>query len=90
MPMFRKSTTLPRRTRSIQFGRQVGPKTQKSARVLDVADAYRVRQERAVWSAGEIRRSGVLGDPVAANRSEGGDDQRECSDPRLVAGHTPV
>ena len=134
MPMFRKSTTLPRRTRSIQFeappamkkdkselrrsrvlpsegqpeqchqrdpcrdredgisrdGRQVGAKTQKTASILDVADADRVRQERAVRSAGEIRRSGVLGDPVAANRSEGGDDQKECSGPGHVAGHTPV
>src|SRR6266568_2096995 len=62
-------------------GRQVGPKTQKSASIFGVANAYRVRQERAVRSAGEIRRSGVLGDPVAANRSEGGDDQKECSGP---------
>ena len=58
-------------------GRQVGPKTQKPANILDVADAYRVRQERPIRSAGEIRRSGVLGYPVSTGlfrgrrRSEG-------------------
>ena len=134
IPKFRKSTTLPRRTRSIQFeappavkrtspssadpgvlpsegqhqqcdqrgpcrdledgisrdGRQVGPKTQKPASILDVADTYRVRQERPIPSAGEIRRSGVLGDPVAADCSKGSNDQKECSGPRQGAGHTPV
>src|SRR5262245_42641975 len=31
----------------------------------------------------------MLRDPVAANRSDGGDDQKECSGPRHVAGHPP-